>query len=110
MNFKESEIYKEIISSEKTLPIPYYINTGIIINEINVKFIIEIEIKKIKEKINIIGDKFKFKNYEDIINDLYNSKMNQYYLLIEYAYINKDNIDMAIKTIEESDNFYEWIF
>ena len=36
--------------------------------------------------------------------------MNQYYLLIEYAYINKDNIDMAIKTIEESDNFYEWIF
>ena len=42
MNFKESEIYKEIISSEKTLPIPYYINTGIIINEINVKFIIEI--------------------------------------------------------------------
>ena len=109
MDFKDSSIYKEVISDNKTLPIAYYLDSGIIISETNVDYIIEIEIMKIKEKIKIVGRQPQFDNLENVIKKMYKEKIGSEYLIIEYAYLNKENIDIAYPIIEASENFYGWI-
>lgn len=110
MTFRDSKIYKEIINSDKTLPIPFYTKTGIIINENNIDFIIEVELKKAEEKMKLVKDNVSiFENIEDKISSHYKSNMNKPYLILEFAYFNKQNIEEGIEIIEKSDNFYQWI-
>lgn len=109
MNIKDSEIYKEIIKSDKTLPVPFYTNTGLIITENNIEYIIDIELKKAKDKVSIINEKGLFDNIEQKIKKNFLNKINEPYLILEYAYFNKENIEEGIVDIENSDNFYRWI-
>ena len=109
MNIKDSEIYKEIIKSNKTLPVAFYTNTGLIINDNNIEYIIDIELKKAKEKVKIINEKGLFDNIEQKIKKDILSKINEPYLILEYVYFNKENIEEGIVDIEKSENFYRWI-
>jgi hypothetical protein len=107
MILKNSDIYKEIINGDKTIPIAFYSKTGITINENNINAIIDVEIKKAKDKISLIGDIYNFDNIFDKIKKQY--IIGEPYLILEYAYLNKENIDKGITIIETSDNFYKWL-
>jgi hypothetical protein len=107
MNLKNSDIYKEIINSDKTIPVAFFSKTGITINENNINAIIDVEIKKAKDKISLIGDMYNFDNIFDKIKNQY--VIGEPYLILEYAYFNKENIDKGVSIIETSDNFYNWL-
>lgn len=111
MKFKNSKIYKEIKNSDKTFTLSFYTNTNIIINKDNLEFIIDVELNKLKEKINLVKEIYIVNENEMVnkIKDFYNSQINKPYLILEYAYFNKDNVDDGYLTIENSENFHEWL-
>jgi hypothetical protein len=110
MKFQDTKIYQEIITTDKTLPVPFYTKTGITINENNMDYIIEVEIVRAKQKIQEINDKaFILENIESKIIDQYRNSLNKPYLILEFAYFNKGNVEEGIKVIENSDNFYQWL-
>ncbi len=115
MKFTETLLYKEIQSSEKTYTVPFYSNTGITVTSDNVYDIIELEISKSKNKMNVLDAQIKeqmglnMDKISEIISNRYMSQINHPYLIIEYAYLNKDNVDAGSTTIEQTANFYKWL-
>lgn len=110
MEFKKTKLYKEIMSTDKTYSVPFHSRSGIIINENNIDYIIEIELKKAKSKIvNLTDVAYIFNNIEEKIITQYKNSINKPYLILEFAYLNKMNVDDAIKNIESSTNFHEWL-
>jgi tRNA(Phe) wybutosine-synthesizing methylase Tyw3 len=110
MEFKKTKIYAEIMSTETTFSVPFHTKSGLTITENNVDYIIEIEIKKAKAKIEMLNDAaYIFNNIEEKIINQYRNSINKPYLNLEFAYLNHENVDDGIKTIENSPNFYEWL-
>lgn len=110
MKFKESRIYEEILNTDKTFTVPFHTKSGITITENNIDYIIEIELKKAKDKVALIGDNaYIFENIEEKIIAQYRNNINKPYLILEFAYFNKNNVDNGIDVIETSENFYEWL-
>ncbi len=112
MEFKNSDLYKEIIKSDKFLSVPFYSNSGIIISEDNIQYIIDIEIIKATKNFNLINDVENNINIDSIKEKIiyfYNSNIGNPYLILEFAYFNKDNVDSGVLDIENSDGFYEWL-
>lgn len=96
----------EILKSEKTIPVAYSIDTGIVINENNIESILEIEILKALNKLKLINNCIEEIKIIDAIKNHY--KIGKKYLLIEYAYLNKENCLDSINDIESKQGFYKW--
>ncbi len=110
MEFKKTSLYQEILSTDKTFTVPFHSKSGLTITENNIDYIIDIEIKKAKEKIELLKDTdYIFNNIEEKINTQYRNNINKPYLILEFAYFNKMNVEEGIKVIEQSENFYEWL-
>lgn len=110
MEFIKTQLAEEIMNSDKTFSVPFHSKTGITVTENNIDFIIEIELKKAKEKVSSINDNiFIFENIEEKIIERYKSMLNKPYLVIEYAYLNKENLEDGVKTVETFERFYEWL-
>lgn len=96
----------EILKSDKQIPYAYSIDTGIFINENNIDSIIEIETMKALNKLKLINNFIEEIKIIEAIKNQY--KIGEKYLLIEYAYLNKENCLDAIKDIESKQGFYKW--
>lgn len=99
MSFKDSEAYNKIKNSNETLHVAYHIGTNIIINEENIKYILDVEKQKLSNT-NL--------NVEKILENYYNSKIGKEYMKIEFISLNKDNIEIY-KDIEKNSNFRNWL-
>ena len=110
MKFFETNLYKEIKQTEKIFTVPYYTYSGIIINENNITFIIEIELKKAEDKLKIIGEcEYDFTEIKNKIIKKYFHEINTPYKNLEFIYFNKLNVDEQSSYIENLDNFCEWL-
>jgi len=99
MNFKDSEAYNKIKNSNETLHIAYHIGTNIIINEGNLKYILDVEKQKLSN-INL--------DIEKILENYYISRIGKEYMKVEFITLNKDNIEI-FKDIENLTNFRNWL-
>lgn len=110
MEFKKTKIYEEIMNTDTTFSVPFHVKSGLTITENNVDYIIELEIQKANAKIQSVSDvAYIFNNIAEKINSQYRNSINKPYLILEFAYLNKSNVDDGIEAIENSPNFYEWL-
>ncbi len=96
--------------SEKPIPVPYYLNTGIIINETNIEDILYVELLSAKEKYKTIEDKttLTFYDFEKKIKTSLYNKIGEEYRKLHYAYVDK-NCLAQVKEIENGSDFYQWL-
>ena len=108
--FESLKIWDLISVSETPIPVPYYLNTGITINDSNIEAILHVELLSAKEKYKLIENKTNQPFYEfekKIKTDLYN-KIGEPYRKLYYAYLDKNSIDQ-ISEIESNNSFYQWL-
>ena len=112
---KESNLYKEVKSDDtnKIFPLPYYIDTGVGINDDNFDIFFNQEMSNYQSKI----DEIKKAKPEFVLDDIIGkvtkhleSFKGQTYKTIEYAYVTSENIDDAILNIESNKKFNRWLF
>ncbi len=113
-NFKETKTYTEILNfeTEKTITIPYHLDMGIIVSEENIEYFIQKETVEYLVKLNMIQShlsNFDVPHLKEIIINKYQMLLGKTLPKVEYAYVNKSNIDDAINEIESLENFIEWL-
>lgn len=110
---EDSKTYKEILSSqtEKTITIPYHIDTGIVVSKDNIEELIEIEWNdydtKLKE-IQVLIPSFNVVNLKQKLRERIENKMGEALLNVKYIYITPSTIKDASQSIESLPDFVEW--
>lgn len=104
----QSNILNSIIESSTDIPIFYRTNTGIIISDFNMEYILDVELiffNEIKKNINnkLIND------YIDSIKSYLTLMKGKEYLQTNNVYMNKENVYSQIEKVESLDNFNSWL-
>jgi hypothetical protein len=104
----KKELLNTISKSEKLIPVTYYLDTGIIITENNIQFIIEAELIEFENKLKVSENPEIFSPYKNSIIERIKSNLNKPYLELKYAFFNRNNYN-EYKEIESLENFHSWV-
>lgn len=111
---KGTKTYKQIVEDQegKTYPIPYYSDTGLFLSDDIFDDFLEKEVQSYLKKYKGIIEKspdFKMDNLRERVEKHVRSFKGKNYLIVEYAYVDKNTIDDAIQETESRNDFVKWL-
>jgi len=112
MKFIDTETYKEILETpDKTINVPYYEKSNIIVTEDNIEFIIDVEVIEYEKKLKDIQKISDFPNIDikSKIEEKIKPMLGGNYLKLNFAELNSENVDYITQEMENSSSFAKWL-
>lgn len=114
IDIKKTKFYEYVKTNIKdsVMGLPFYVDSGILITESNIKYIVETEMIDYQTKIEEV---LKFKkdypidtNIENKITEKLKERIGLNKLNVSYVYVDSSNIDQAIEQVENVPEFVDW--